>query len=53
MIALLVFFFAIYIPDRCRQDFLHDYLLADFETDTLSSQYMANAYGFTARRRWV
>jgi hypothetical protein len=39
MIALPVFFFTIYIPDRCRSGFLHDYVLPDCGTDMLSSQY--------------
>jgi hypothetical protein len=37
MIALPVFFFAIYVPDRCRSGFLHDYVLPDCGTDMLSS----------------
>ena len=39
MIALLVFFFANYIPDRCRSHFQHDCLLPDCGTNMLRSQH--------------
>jgi len=44
MIALPVFFFAIYTSDRWRQGFLHGCLLPGFGTDILSSQHSLLAY---------
>ena len=46
MIALPVFFFAIYIQDRCRSGFLYDNLRPDFGKDIRSSQHTQGRGGF-------